>query len=63
MEDEEEDDIPVLAAKWEKKTKSGSIEEELLLSHTLLVRTNDLLLLDLHFLNFIHTKTLGIDDM
>uniref|UniRef100_A0A8C2JYV1 Hypoxia inducible factor 1 subunit alpha, like n=1 Tax=Cyprinus carpio TaxID=7962 RepID=A0A8C2JYV1_CYPCA len=36
LEDEEEDDIPVLAAKWEKKTKSGSIEEELLLSHTLL---------------------------
>uniref|UniRef100_A0A671M3I6 Hypoxia-inducible factor 1-alpha-like n=1 Tax=Sinocyclocheilus anshuiensis TaxID=1608454 RepID=A0A671M3I6_9TELE len=36
LEDEEEDDIPILAAKWEKKPKSGSIEEQLLLSHTLL---------------------------
>nr|WLF82684.1 hypoxia-inducible factor 3 alpha subunit [Tor putitora] len=41
LEDEEEDDIPVLAAKWEKKTMSGSIEEQLLLSHTLLSSLSD----------------------
>uniref|UniRef100_A0A672SVF1 Hypoxia inducible factor 1 subunit alpha, like n=1 Tax=Sinocyclocheilus grahami TaxID=75366 RepID=A0A672SVF1_SINGR len=41
LEDEEEDDIPILAAKWEKKPKSGSIEEQLLLSHTLLNTLSD----------------------
>ncbi|XP_052472748.1 hypoxia-inducible factor 1-alpha isoform X1 [Carassius gibelio] len=41
LEDEEEDDIPILAAKWEKKPKSGSIEEQLLLSHTLLKTLSD----------------------
>lgn len=63
MEDEEEDDIPVLAAKWEKKPMSGSIEEQFLLSHTLLVRTNDLLFLVLYFFSFIHTNALGIDNI
>ncbi|KAK2881023.1 hypothetical protein QQF64_008640 [Cirrhinus molitorella] len=41
LEDEEEDDIPVLATKWEKKPMSGSIEEQLLLSHTLLNSLSD----------------------
>nr|UBK24442.1 hypoxia inducible factor-3 [Rhynchocypris lagowskii] len=38
LEEEEEDDIPVLAAKWEK---SSSIEEQFLLSHTLLNGLSD----------------------
>ncbi|XP_077064476.1 hypoxia inducible factor 1 subunit alpha, like isoform X3 [Siphateles boraxobius] len=41
FEDEEEDDIPVLAAKWEKKQLSSSIEEQFLLSHTLLTGLSD----------------------
>uniref|UniRef100_A0A671NCA1 Hypoxia-inducible factor 1-alpha-like n=1 Tax=Sinocyclocheilus anshuiensis TaxID=1608454 RepID=A0A671NCA1_9TELE len=41
LEDEEEEDIPVLAAKLEKKPMSGSIEEQLLLSHTLLNSLSD----------------------
>ncbi|XP_058601165.1 hypoxia inducible factor 1 subunit alpha, like isoform X2 [Onychostoma macrolepis] len=41
LEDEEDDDIPVLAAKWEKKPMSRSIEEQLLLSHTLLSSLSD----------------------
>ncbi|XP_051535908.1 hypoxia-inducible factor 1-alpha isoform X3 [Myxocyprinus asiaticus] len=36
LEDEEDDDIPALAAKLEKREMSSSIEERLLLSHTLL---------------------------
>ncbi|XP_051522127.1 hypoxia-inducible factor 1-alpha-like isoform X2 [Myxocyprinus asiaticus] len=36
LEDKEEDDIPALAAKWEKREMSSSIEKQLLLSHTLL---------------------------
>uniref|UniRef100_A0A672RHZ3 Hypoxia-inducible factor 1-alpha-like n=1 Tax=Sinocyclocheilus grahami TaxID=75366 RepID=A0A672RHZ3_SINGR len=41
LEDEEEEDIPVLAAKLEKKPMSGCIEEQLLLSHTLLNSLSD----------------------
>ncbi|XP_043115844.1 hypoxia inducible factor 1 subunit alpha, like isoform X2 [Puntigrus tetrazona] len=41
LEEEEEDDIPVLAGKWEKKPMSGTIEEQLLLSHTLLNSLSD----------------------
>ncbi|XP_067306712.1 hypoxia inducible factor 1 subunit alpha, like isoform X2 [Pseudorasbora parva] len=41
LEDEEDDDIPVLAAKWEKKHMSSSIEEQILLSHTLLNGLSD----------------------
>ncbi|XDV32267.1 hypothetical protein PO909_003130 [Leuciscus waleckii] len=41
LEDDEEDDIPVLAAKLEKKQLSSSIEEQFLLSHTLLNGLSD----------------------
>lgn len=41
LEDEDDDDIPVLAARWDKKQMSGSIEDQLLLSHTLLNGLSD----------------------
>ncbi|XP_055052588.1 hypoxia inducible factor 1 subunit alpha, like isoform X2 [Misgurnus anguillicaudatus] len=36
LEDDEEDDIPVLAIRWETRQLSSSIEEDLLLSHNIL---------------------------
>ncbi|XP_051963047.1 hypoxia-inducible factor 1-alpha-like isoform X2 [Xyrauchen texanus] len=41
LEDKEDDDIPVLAAKVEKREMSSSIEKQLLLSHTLLNGLSD----------------------
>nr|AAQ94179.1 Hif3a [Danio rerio] len=41
LEDDDDDDIPVLAARWDKKQMSGSIEDQLLLSHTLLDGLSD----------------------
>nr|AAI55729.1 Hif1al protein [Danio rerio] len=41
LEDDDDDDIPVLAARWDKKQMSGPIEDQLLLSHTLLDGLSD----------------------
>ncbi|TRY92540.1 hypothetical protein DNTS_024547 [Danionella cerebrum] len=41
LEEDEEEDIPLLAARWETKPMDASIEEQLLLSHTLLDGLSD----------------------